>query len=85
MQGDDSRYNAPGFNTLNGVGRKGACSMDSDLSKAANNDSRVTLEVDVGKVMVEHDAVGGGSVGTIFANNLSTSETAPAEERLLSE
>ena len=81
---EHSRYNALGFNTLNGVGRKGACSMDSGPPKAPNDDSRIILEVDVGKVMVEDDVVGGTAVGTIFVNSLSTSNTAPAEEHALS-
>ena len=63
----------------------GAGPTISGPPRAANNESRVMFEVDVGKVMVEDDAVGGGAVGTNFANNLSTSDTAPAEECSLSE
>ena len=63
----------------------GAGPTISGPPRAANNESMVMLDVDVGKVMVEDDAVGGGAVGTNFANNLSTSDTAPAEECSLSE
>ena len=63
----------------------GAGPTISGPPRAANNESMVMLDVDVGKVMVEDDAVGGGAVGTNFANSLSTSDTAPAEECSLSE
>ena len=63
----------------------GAGPTISEPPRAANNDSTVMFEVDVGKAMVDDDAVGGGAVGTNFANSLSTSDTAPAEECSLSE